>query len=122
MIEAVDAVLAQVPPNAKTIPGHGPVCGVKEMRDFSQMLHETLAVVQAAMKQGKTLEEMRQEKILARWDAYGSGDRFIKTDAWIETIYNDLIGKGGQPVKDDSPGGPTDSHSSLFDPFPSSVT
>jgi cyclase len=99
LIEAVDAVLAQVPPDAKIIPGHGPLCGVKDMRDFAQMLHETLAVVQAAMKQGKTLEEMQQEKILARWDAYGNGDRFIKTDAWIETIYNDLSGKGGQPMK-----------------------
>ena len=99
MIDAIDQVLAQVPPDVKVIPGHGPVSGVKELREFQQMLRDTLAVVQAAMKQGKTLEQMKQEKILAKWDSYGSGDRFIKTDTWIETIYNDLTGKAGQITK-----------------------
>ena len=102
MIAAVDQVLAQVPPDVKVIPGHGPITGLKEMRDFQQMLRDTLAVVQTAMKQGKTLEQMKQQKILAKWEAYGSGDRFIKTDAWIETLYNDLSGKGGAAATRDA--------------------
>ncbi len=99
MIDAVDKVLAQVPPDAKFIPGHGPISSADDVRKFQQMLKDTLAVVQGAMKQGKTLEQMKQEKILAKWDEYGSGDKFVKTDAWIETIYNDLSGKSGHFIK-----------------------
>ncbi len=97
MIDAVDKVLAQVPADVKIIPGHGALSNVADMRKFQQMLKETLAAVDAAMKQGKSLDQMKQEKILAKWSPEWDGpDKFIKTDAWIETIYNDLSGKGGK--------------------------
>lgn len=100
MIDAIDKVIAQVPTNVKVIPGHGPLSNIDDMKRFQQMMRETLAAVQDAMKQGKTLDQMKQEKILAKWDEYGAGkDKFIKTDAWIETIYNDLNGKSGQFIK-----------------------
>lgn len=99
MIEAVDKVIAQVPPDVKVIPGHGPLSNLDDVRKFQQMLKDTLATVQSAMKQGKTLDQMKQEKILAKWDEYGAGDKFIKTDVWIETIYDDLSGKSGKFVK-----------------------
>jgi glyoxylase-like metal-dependent hydrolase (beta-lactamase superfamily II) len=95
MIDAVDKVLAQVPADAKFIPGHGQISSADDLRKFQQVMKDTLAAVQDAMKQGKTLDQMKQAKILARWDEYGSGDKFIKTDIWLETIYNDLSGKGG---------------------------
>jgi hypothetical protein len=99
MIDAIDKVIAQVPTDVKVIPGHGAISNIDEMRKFQQMLKDTLATVQLAMKQGKTLDQMKQEKILAKWDSYGSGDKFIKTDVWIETIYDDLSGKSGKFVK-----------------------
>lgn len=99
MIDAIDQVLAQVPADAKFIPGHGSISGVKEVRDFQQMLRDTLAAVQAAMNKGMTLDQMKQQKILAQWDSYGSGDKFVKTDLWIETIYDDLTGRKGEFVK-----------------------
>jgi glyoxylase-like metal-dependent hydrolase (beta-lactamase superfamily II) len=100
MIEAVDKVIAQVPPDVKVIPGHGPLSNLDDLKKFQQMLKDTLATVQSAMKQGKTLDQMKQENILAKWDEYGAGkDKFIKTDVWIETIYDDLSGKSGKFVK-----------------------
>jgi cyclase len=100
MIDAIDKVLAQVPADVKLIPGHGPVSTVADARKFQQMMKDTLAAVQAAMKNGKTLDQMKQEKILAKWTPDWDGpDKFVKTDAWIETIYNDLSGKGGQFIK-----------------------
>jgi glyoxylase-like metal-dependent hydrolase (beta-lactamase superfamily II) len=99
MIDAIDKILAQVPADVKVIPGHGPLSGVKEVRDFQQMLRDTLAVVQASMKNGMTLDQMKQQKILAKWDSYGGKGKFINTDAWIETIYNDLSGKAGEFMK-----------------------
>ncbi len=99
MIDAIDQVLAQVPADVKIIPGHGNIANVQDVRNFQQMLKETLAAVQAAVKKGMTLEQMKQNKILVRWDAYGGEGKFVKTDAWIETIYNDLSGRKGEFIK-----------------------
>jgi glyoxylase-like metal-dependent hydrolase (beta-lactamase superfamily II) len=97
MIAAVDDVVSKLPADVKVIPGHGPISNLDDVRKFSAMLKDTLAVVQKALKQGKTLDQMKQEKILAPWDKW-SGD-FIKTDGFIETLYNDLTGKFGEFAK-----------------------
>ena len=99
MIDAVDKVLAQVPADVKFIPGHGPLSNTDDVRKFQQMLRDTLGVVESAMKQGKTLDQMKQEKILSKWSSFDGPDKFVKSDAWIETIYNDLSGKGGTFIK-----------------------
>jgi cyclase len=101
MIDAIDKVLAQIPPDVKVIPGHGPLSGVKEVRDYEQMLRDTVATVQDSLNKGMTLEQMKQQKILAKWDSYGSAGKFIKTDVWIETIYDDLTGKKDKVAKRD---------------------
>jgi len=60
------------------------------MRVYVKMLKETRDVVQAALQQGKTLEQMKQAKLLDPWKKY-SGD-FISQDAYLETVYNSLTG------------------------------
>ena len=97
MISAVEHVMAQLPPDVKVIPGHGPVSNLDDMKKFVSMLKETLAVVDKGIKQGKSLEQMQKENVLAPWQKW-SGD-FIKSDAWLETLYNDLTGKKGEFIK-----------------------
>jgi glyoxylase-like metal-dependent hydrolase (beta-lactamase superfamily II) len=97
IIDAVEKVMSTAPPDAKIIPGHGPLSTVADMKPFLDMMKETRARVQAAMKQGKTLEQMQKEKILAGYEKW-NGD-FISTDKWIETIYHDLTDKKGEYVK-----------------------
>jgi cyclase len=91
LIDAVEKIIPQLPADVKIIPGHGPVSNVDDMKNYLTMLKETTAAVQTAMKQGKTLDQMKQEKILDNWKKW-SGD-FINTDTHLETIYNDLAGK-----------------------------
>jgi hypothetical protein len=55
------------------------------------MLKATRAVVEKGVQQGKTLAQLQQEKVLEPWKKW-SGD-FISSDAFIETLYNDLSGK-----------------------------
>jgi hypothetical protein len=55
------------------------------------MLKETLAVVEQGVRQGKTLDQLKQEKVLDRWKEW-SGE-WIASDTFIETLYDDLIGK-----------------------------
>jgi hypothetical protein len=46
------------------------------------------------MISGKTLEGIKKDGLPAKYQSWGSG--FIKTDAWIETIYKSLSMKTKQ--------------------------
>jgi len=89
MIAACDKVVAVLPADVKVIPGHGQLSNLAEIRDYSAMLKETSAAVQAAIKSGKTVDQMKKDKILAAWDKKYSG-QFITGDLFIETLYNSL--------------------------------
>lgn len=91
MIDGVEKVIAQVPPDVKTIPGHGPVSSLTDVRAYLDMLKATREVVAKAIRDGKTLDQMKQAKLPEPWKKY-SGD-FIKEDTFIETIYNSLTGQ-----------------------------
>jgi hypothetical protein len=89
IIDACDKVAAQLPPDVKVIPGHGQLSTLTEVREYSKMLQDTSAIVKQAMQAGKTVDQMKQEKILAAWDKRWSG-KSVSTDVWVETIYNSL--------------------------------
>jgi glyoxylase-like metal-dependent hydrolase (beta-lactamase superfamily II) len=86
-IDSVETVLAGLPDTARIIPGHGPLATVQDLRHFRTMLLETVGRVRKARSDGKSLEEIKQAGLPAKYDEWGSG--FISTDRWIETIYQD---------------------------------
>jgi cyclase len=91
LIADVAQIIPMLPPDVKLIPGHGPLANLDDLKKFEEMLRRTTAAVAAAMKQGKTLEQMKQEKVLANYADWGKG--FINADRFTEIIYNDLSGK-----------------------------
>jgi glyoxylase-like metal-dependent hydrolase (beta-lactamase superfamily II) len=99
MIKAVEGVIAKLPADVKVIPGHGPVSGLADVRSYLAMLKDTVGAVEKGIKAGKSLDQLKQEKVLAPWQKY-SGD-FVSTDVFIETLYNDLTGKKSDaaPIK-----------------------
>jgi cyclase len=97
IIAAMEKAAAQLPADVKVIPGHGQLSNLDDVREFTRMLKETSAVVQKALDDHKTLAQMKEEKILDPWKKW-SGD-FVKTDAFIETLYNSLTGTKGDFVK-----------------------
>jgi cyclase len=90
MIAAMEQVVPKLPPDVKVIPGHGNLANVDDVREYVKMLKETRAAVQNGIKKHKTLAQLQQEKALEPWKKW-SGD-FITSDAFIETLYNDLTG------------------------------
>ena len=91
MIAACEDVLRRVPADARVVPGHGEVSGVTELREYLQMMKDTSAAVAGALKAGKTLAQMKQERILGRWsERYSPPKAFVDTDAFTETLYNSL--------------------------------
>jgi glyoxylase-like metal-dependent hydrolase (beta-lactamase superfamily II) len=88
LIANLDTVISIIPEDAKVIPGHGPLSDKNGLRAFRDTLKGTVAAVQRGIESGKTLDQLKSEKVLAQWESWGQG--FIKTDTWIETIYNEL--------------------------------
>ena len=97
MIDAMEKASALLPANVKVIPGHGALSNLDDVREFVKMLRETSAAVQKALNEHKTLEQMKQEKILEPWKKWSGG--FIDSDKFIETLYNSLTGSKGQFMK-----------------------
>ena len=97
MIDAMEKATAQLPADVKVIPGHGALSNLDDVRAFTAMLKETSAAVQKALDEHKTLEQMKQAKILAPWSKW-HGD-FVNEDAFTETLYNSLTGHTGDFVK-----------------------
>ena len=91
MIDGVEKVIAQVPADVRIIPGHGPLSNIEDMKAYLEMLKGTREVVAAAMKAGKSLDQMKQAKLLDRWKKYSAD--FISEDAFLETLYNSLSGQ-----------------------------
>ena len=91
MIAALEKIVPELPPDVKVIPGHGPVSNLDDVRRFVTMLKDTKAVVEKGMKQGKSIDQLKQENVLAPWQKW-SGD-FITSEQWLVTLYNDLTGK-----------------------------
>jgi glyoxylase-like metal-dependent hydrolase (beta-lactamase superfamily II) len=97
MIDAMAKASAMLPADVKVIPGHGALSSLDDVREFVKMLKETSATVQRALDEQKTLEQMKQEKILEPWKKWSGG--FINADQFIETLYNSLTGSKGQFMK-----------------------
>jgi len=91
MIAALQEVISKLPPDVKVIPGHGQISNLDEVREYTKMLVDTSAVVEKGVQEGKTLDQLKQEKVLEPWKKW-SGD-FVSSDVFIETLYNDLTGK-----------------------------
>lgn len=85
LMKNIGVLLQMIPADAKLIPGHGQISTIEDLRDYHQMLAETTLIVRRAMKEGKTLEQIKAAGLPEKYKEAGSG--FIKTDAWIETIY-----------------------------------
>jgi len=91
MIAGVEKVLSMVPSDTRIIPGHGPISTTADMRKFVELLKETRALVADAVKQGKTIQQMKEDHLLAKYQDKGKG--FIKAEGWIDVLYADVTGQ-----------------------------
>jgi hypothetical protein len=98
LIAGVEKVLEEIPEDVKIIPGHGALATKGDLRTYLAMLKETSGAVSSAIEQKKTLDQMKQEKVLIKWEAFGKG--FIKTEVFTEILYRSLTSKREGPKND----------------------
>jgi cyclase len=97
MIAACEKVSDTLPPDVKVIPGHGDVASIEDVQAYTKMLKDTMAVAQKALAEGKTIDQMKQENILAPWASKAQG--FVKADTFIDELYYSLTGPNAKAVK-----------------------
>src|SRR5207237_5528662 len=86
-----DVLNAGLPKDVKIMSGHSAVISLEDLRSYRDTLDAAVAAVQKALQSGKTVAQLQQEQVLAKWEAMGKG--FIKTDAFIATVAEDLAAK-----------------------------
>jgi cyclase len=90
MIAALEEIVPKLPADVKVIPGHGPVSNLDDVRRYITMLKDTKAVVEKGIRQGKSIDQLNKENVMAPWQKW-SGE--INSEQWVVTLYNDLTGK-----------------------------
>ena len=88
MVAALDDLIPQIPPDAKIIPGHGPVSTLADVKKFRNTLDEIVALVARNLKEGKTVEQMQKDNLLAPYAAWQRG--FLKPEEFLATVVKDL--------------------------------
>jgi cyclase len=91
LVKTLEAVLPKIPKDAKVIPGHGPISTPDDVRQFLADVKESVAMVEGAIRAGKSLEQMQKEKLLGKFQK--RANEFINVETYTETLYNDLSGK-----------------------------
>ena len=85
----VKTLIAKLPANAKLIPGHGEVGTLKDLQTFSNMLEDVIARVETGIRAGKTLAQLKTEKLLAPYAKYAWD---VDNDSFMEMLYTGLSG------------------------------
>jgi glyoxylase-like metal-dependent hydrolase (beta-lactamase superfamily II) len=70
LIAELEFVLPQIPGDAKIVPGHGAVSTRGDMARGLQVLKEMKVVVEAAVNQRKTLEQLTAERPFDKWRSF----------------------------------------------------
>ena len=84
-IDAIDKVIARVPPDVKIIPGHGEVTDLAGLKTFRQYVADILDAARKAKAAGKSKEEFLKTVDLPAyktWDGYGERFKESAAAAW----------------------------------------
>jgi cyclase len=84
-MDNVDRIINHFPEDATYIGGHGPIFNHSDLQNWHGQLAKTFVVVREAKDRGLTVEQMKSQRILQRWEEMGSF--FITEERWIETLY-----------------------------------
>jgi cyclase len=94
-VTGLERLIAELVPSlakdVRIIPGHGPLSGIRELREYREMLHESIGIVRKGVAAGKSADELVAEGLPARWKGYG--EAWITEERWIRTIHEDLSGR-----------------------------
>ena len=92
LIAELEFVLPQIPSDAKIVPGHGAVSTRGDMARGLEVLKEMKVVVETALYQSKTLEQLTAERPFDKWRSsvpqWASSDKSL--DGLVRDFYREI--------------------------------
>jgi glyoxylase-like metal-dependent hydrolase (beta-lactamase superfamily II) len=83
----VGELLAELPKDARLIPGHGPLATMQDLENYHAMLVDTQKLVAAALAAGKDGAAMKKEKLLSKYSSWSW--QFINEDSFLDILVRD---------------------------------
>lgn len=83
-IQNVEWILSTYPEDAIVVGGHGPVYTMAQLRNWVENLNETIEIIREAKRNGMTADQMKENRLLAKWESYGKF--FITENRWIDSL------------------------------------
>ena len=90
----VEKIMNMMPDDVIIIPGHGNVSNLAELKEFHDMLIETITIIWKQMSRHKSLDDLIEKGLPKKYKKWGWN--FITEERWITTVYEsykDLVGK-----------------------------
>jgi cyclase len=87
LVRSIEKIVADFPADAKVVPGHGELATMQDLKNYLAMLKDTIGIVDAGIKGGKTLDQMQKEKVLAKYDLLSSGGAQT-TEQYLTMLFN----------------------------------
>jgi cyclase len=90
-IRNVEEAIKKIPPDAKIIPGHGPLSTITELKEFHKMLVETAGYVEKEIAAGRTLADVKAQGVPQAWKSWDKPP--MTGDRWLDILYRGLSRK-----------------------------
>ena len=87
-VKNLDEIIKSMPSDVTIVPGHGRNYTMNDLEAYRNMISSTAAIVEEAMKNGQSLDEMKKANILKDWAKWEQN--YFTCNEWIEIIYNSL--------------------------------
>ena len=90
----VEKIINMMPDDVIVIPGHGNVSNLEELKEFHDMLIETITIIWKQMSRHKSLNDLLENGLPKKYKKWEWN--FITEERWITMVYEsykDLVGK-----------------------------
>jgi cyclase len=87
-MDLLEKIIDFFPAGTVLINGHGKNCTMEDVGNYQRMLLSSIEIVRNHMRAGKSIKEMRREKVLRDYKKWDSFIYFLDTDYWIGAVYN----------------------------------
>jgi glyoxylase-like metal-dependent hydrolase (beta-lactamase superfamily II) len=88
LLHDIDWVLKEAPPDAKIIPGHGPLSTRAELARTREMILASIATVKRGIEKGLSLPQIQKAGLPSAFEPFSHGYR--TTDQWLEEVFKSL--------------------------------
>jgi cyclase len=90
MVLSLEKILSEMPSDALVVPGHGNLATMQDLKNYVVMLNETIQIVGTKIEGGKTLDQLKSDKVLAKYDTLGKGGGQT-TEQYLSMLYQLLL-------------------------------